>query len=226
MEQGFRNFEKRNWSKHLNLDDYYLNNIKKMKKGIIGYGGFAREVKALLIDNNPDEKIDFFVDDEYCDENSKPISQLNVDEYEVIVAIGDPHIRKKMVSKLPENTKYFSAIHKSVQILDDNIIIGEGSIICSSCILTTNIKLGKHTHLNLQTTIGHDVEIGEYFTTAPGVKISGNCLIGNNVYVGTNSSIREKITICDDVILGLNSGVIKNITEAGVYGGTPCKKIK
>jgi hypothetical protein len=31
-----------------------------MKKGIIGYGGFAREVKALLIDNNPNEKIEFF----------------------------------------------------------------------------------------------------------------------------------------------------------------------
>jgi UDP-3-O-[3-hydroxymyristoyl] glucosamine N-acyltransferase len=56
--------------------------------------------------------------------------------------------------------------------------------------------------------------------------VSGNCTIGNRVYLGTNSSIREKIEICDDVTIGLNSGVVKNIKESGVYVGSPSKKIK
>ena len=38
--------------------------------------------------------------------------------------------------------------------------------------------------------------------------------------------IREKISICDDVIIGLNSGVVGDIVESGVYVGTPAKKIK
>ena len=92
--------------------------------------------------------------------------------------------------------------------------------------LTTNIKLGKHSHLNLQTTIGHDCNIGDFFTTAPGAKISGNCKIGDRVYIGTNSSTREKITICNDVTLGLNSGVIKNISDPGIYVGTPAIKVR
>ena len=100
------------------------------------------------------------------------------------------------------------------------------SIICSGTIITTNVKLGKHTHLNLHTTIGHDCVIGDYFTTAPGVQISGNENIGNRVYFGTRSCVKQKITICDDVIIGMNAGVVKNITESGTYIGTPAKKIK
>lgn len=196
------------------------------KKAIIGSGGFGREVMFMLLDNNPDDVIHFFVDDKFCNENSLPLSKLDFNEYEIIVAIGDPILRKNMVEKLPSNAKFFTAIHKSVQILDKNIEIGEGSIICSNVVLTTNIKLGKHAQLNLLTTIGHDVVTGDYFTTAPGAKISGNCNIGNKVYIGTNSSIREKITIVDDVTIGLNSGVVKNILEPGVYGGTPSKKLK
>jgi sugar O-acyltransferase (sialic acid O-acetyltransferase NeuD family) len=197
-----------------------------VKKAIIGSGGFGREVKCIILDNNPNEIIDFFVDDEYIDEISKPLSSLDIKEYEVVIAIGNPTLREKIYNKLPKETKYFTAIHKSVQILDSNIEIGEGSIICSNSILTTNIKIGKHTHLNLSTTIGHDTSIGDFFTTSPGAKISGNCEIGNRVYFGTNSSVREKIKICDDVTIGLNSGVVKDITKPGIYGGVPCKLLK
>jgi sugar O-acyltransferase (sialic acid O-acetyltransferase NeuD family) len=197
-----------------------------MKKAIIGSGGFGREVRALLLDNNPNEIVHFFVDDEYVDNNTNPISSLNINEYEVVIAIGNPNLREQIYKKLPKNTKYFTVIHKSVQILDSNVEIGEGSIICPNTILTTNIKIGKHTHLNLGSTVGHDTLIGDFFTTAPGVKISGNCIIGNRVYFGTNSSVREKINICDDVTIGLNAGVVKHIKELGTYVGVPAKKIK
>ena len=89
----------------------------------------------------------------------------------------------------------------------------------------TNIKIGSHAHLNLHTTIGHDCEIGDYFTTAPGVKVSGNCKIQECVYIGTNASIKEKISINSFVTIGLNAGVVKNITEPGIYVGTPSKRI-
>ena len=195
-----------------------------MKKALIGSGGFAREIKHHM---NCD--LTFFVDDPYWvegDSNLLPLSSFNPNEYEVLVAIGNPLDRYNVVNRLPKETKYFSFIHPSAIILDDSIKIGEGSIICAGSILTTNIKIGKHTHINLQTTIGHDCVIGDFFTTAPGVKISGNCKIGNRVYIGTNVSIREKILICDDVTVGLGSGVVKNILESGTYVGHPIKKIK
>jgi sugar O-acyltransferase (sialic acid O-acetyltransferase NeuD family) len=199
-----------------------------MKKAIIGAGGFGREVyQSLPIGEQ--NKTSFFVHDEFYKQNDEsifPLSKLDINEYEVIVAVGDPSDRKKIIESLPENTKFFTHVHESVIIMDKNVEIGEGSIICAGSIITTNVKIGKHAHLNLQTTVGHDTAIGNFFTTAPGVKISGNCTIGNCVYFGTNSSVREKIKICDKVTIGLNGGVVKDVTEEGVYVGVPVKKIR
>lgn len=199
-----------------------------MKKGIVGNGGFGREVYYSMTKEEQSNTV-FFVEDEYYNksqDNTSPLSKFNKDEYEVIIAIGDSLIREKIVKKLPSDTKYFTYIHPSVQIYSSDVKIGEGSIICGGSILTTNIVIGKHSHLNLLTTVGHDNIIRDYFTTAPGSKISGNCNIGKHVYFGTNSSVREKITICDNVTIGLNSGVVKDINEEGIYAGLPVKKIK
>jgi len=198
-----------------------------MKKAIIGAGGFGREVYWSL---PPQERLKtkFFVDDKYhntTDPLISPLSTFDPLEFEVVVAIGDPRVRFDIVQKLPIETKYFTYIDPSAKILDPNIEIGEGSIICAGCILTTNIKIGKHAHLNLQTTIGHDCVIGDYLTTVPGAKISGNCKIYDCVYIGTNASIKEKISIHSLATIGLNAGVVKHIEEPGVYIGTPAKKL-
>jgi UDP-3-O-[3-hydroxymyristoyl] glucosamine N-acyltransferase len=60
----------------------------------------------------------------------------------------------------------------------------------------------------------------------PGVIVSGNVTIQDLVYIGTNSSIKEKIKICELTTIGLNSGVVKDINKPGVYVGTPAIKIK
>ena len=199
-----------------------------MKKGIIGAGGFGREIYWSLPLAQRVNTV-FFVDDSYWDGTNPlilPLSKFNTSEYEVCVAIGDSFDRKKVVDSLPLDAKFFTHIHESVIILDKNIKIGKGSIICAGSILTTNIEIGNHCHLNLDTTIGHDTVIGDYFTTAPGAKISGNCNIGDCVYFGTNSSTKQKVNICDDVVVGLNAGVVKDITESGVYVGSPAIKMK
>lgn len=196
-----------------------------MKRALIGAGGFAREVKAHMNNLN----MPCFVDDKYWypnKENILPLSDFDPEKYEVLVAIGDPRDRFHIVQKLPDNTKFFTYIHPSALLLGEDIEIGEGSIICAGCILTTNIKIGKHGHLNLQTTIGHDTKIGDYFTTAPGVKVSGNCVIYDCVYIGTNASVKQNIQIHSLATIGMNAAVVKHINDNGVYVGIPAKKIE
>ena len=196
-----------------------------MKKALIGAGGFAQEVRAQMGDNT----IKCFVDDRYYSINNDyifPLSEFDPTIYEVVVAIGDPRSRYDIIQRLPKETKYFTFIHPSAILLGNDIQIGLGSIICAGVIITTNVIIGQHAHLNLHTTIGHDCRIGDYFTTAPGVKISGNCKIYDCVYVGTNASVRQKISIHSFATIGLNAGVVKHINDAGTYIGTPAKRVK
>lgn len=192
-----------------------------MKRVLIGAGGHAREVISQI-----GESLPMYVDDNYLTSDTLPISELDFINCEIMIAIADSVKRKAIVDKLPLNAKYFTFIHPTALILDSNIIIGNGSFIGAYSVITTKIIIGKHSILNRMNSIGHDSIIGDYLSMMPGSIISGNCIIGNCVYLGNNSSIREKLTICDNVVIGLNSGVVKNICEQGVYGKVPAMKIK
>jgi sugar O-acyltransferase (sialic acid O-acetyltransferase NeuD family) len=192
-----------------------------MKLALFGYGGHAREVAAQI--NIP---VDFFVDDEYSNEYTKPISDFNPELYMMMVAVSNPKHREEIVKKLPKETKYFRFIHPTAQIFAKDVEIGEGSFIGANSILTTNIKIGKHAILNRGNQIGHDTTIGDYFSAMPGAIVSGNVIIGDNTYLGTNASIKEKIHVTSDVKIGANACVVKNIITSGVYIGVPVKFLK
>ena len=123
------------------------------------------------------------------------LSEFNPQEYEVMVTISDPQIRKKIISSLPLCTKFFSFIHPTALIMDNNVMVGKGSFIGAYSILTTNINLGAHSILNRGVQIGHDTITGPFLSMMPGSVISGNVRLGECVYLGTNSSVKEKMKI-------------------------------
>jgi sugar O-acyltransferase (sialic acid O-acetyltransferase NeuD family) len=194
-----------------------------MRKALIGSGGHAKEVMAQM-----GLKIPCFVDDGYVtsDTNTLPLSLFDPKEYVVMVAVSNCKERFDIVKKLPKETRYFTWIHPTALIIGNDIEIGEGSFIGAYSILTTNIKIGKHSILNRGIHIGHDCVIGDYFSSMPGSIVSGSVSISDLVYIGNNSSIREKISIHSSVTIGMNSAVVKNIEESGVYVGIPARKIK
>lgn len=203
---------------------------------IVGAGGFGREVLSSFKDSFiaagiQIEKEIVFMDDH---EKYKGAKVLGVDvirtsdfvpsAYDVVIAVGDPFTRKRIAENLPETTSFKTLIHPTAIVMED-CEIGEGSIITAQSIVTCNISIGKHSQLNLHTTVGHDCTIGDYFTTAPGTHISGECRIGDCVYFGTNASIRQGVSVCDEVTIGMGGVVVKHISEKGVYIGNPLKKL-
>lgn len=193
-----------------------------MKLALFGYGGHAREVATQI-----DEDITFFVDDEYVNGITKPVSKFDPILYTMMVAVANSSHRYEIVQKLPKETTYFTFIHPSAQImdtLDESIKLGEGTFIGANSILTTNIIIGKHAILNRGNQIGHDCRIGDYFSAMPGAIVSGNVEIQDFVYMGTNSSIKERMSVYSLVTIGSNSTVVKPIIEPGIYVGVPAKK--
>ena len=190
-----------------------------MKRALIGFGGHAREVMSQM-----GLKLTCFVDDEFLVEGCKPLSTFHHNDYAIMIAISDSKERSKIVERLPKETTYFTFIHPTALIMDD-VNIGIGSFVGAYSILTSNIKIGSHAILNRSNHIGHDTMIGDFFSAMPGSIVSGNVTIGNNVYLGTNSSIREKLTITDNVTIGLNTGIVKSIYEHGTYVNQNIRKI-
>jgi sugar O-acyltransferase (sialic acid O-acetyltransferase NeuD family) len=198
---------------------------------IFGTGGFAREVACILHDLGRGDRIAAFHEpDEVYQAREllgvavRPQSAFDPAKHRAVVGIGSPAIRQKVVSELPAETVFDTLIHPTV-VMSQWVEVGAGSVVCAGCILTCQISIGEHCHINLNTTVGHDCTLGDFCTVAPGVNISGNCEFGMRVDVGTQASFRQNVRICDDAIIGMGAVVIKDIVEAGTYVGMPAKKV-
>lgn len=207
---------------------------------IIGSGGFGREVAWLIEDINKISKqwnlIGFI--DENTDNYGKVINGYKVlggfefleDKNDIYYtcAIGKPSIRKRVIenkcNKL--NIKAATLIHPSVIMSDSFNTIGEGSIICAANILTVNIAIGKHSIINLDCTIGHDVNIADFLTIYPSSNISGNCTIGECTEIGTGTQIIQGKKIGQNCIIGAGSVVINDISDKCLAVGVPAKVLK
>jgi virginiamycin A acetyltransferase len=54
----------------------------------------------------------------------------------------------------------------------------------------------------------------------------GNVIIGNDVWIGINSTILSGVTIGDGAIIAAHSNVTKNVEPYAIVGGNPAKTIK
>ncbi len=199
---------------------------------IFGAGGFGRECAIWAADTlGNKDSILFAVQQEY--KTSEEINGIPVllpqhvdhTNYRMVIAIGNPATRKEIHSEFKGKFEFGEIIHpRAIAGAKMKDFYGTGTIICPGAILTDNIRLGQHVHINLNATIGHDSVIGDFCTISPGANISGNVTIGSNCFIGTNAAVRENVSICDDVIIGMGAVVLSDISEPGTYLGIPAKK--
>lgn len=195
------------------------------KVGILGAGSFSREVYCYLEQHFSKLSVVDYVDIKCFSEIQStifygPTHNTLLSDREYVCGVSDPLLKQKFYDLGP-------ILHEPIlmhSFCGRGVRIGYGSIVCPGSILTTNIFIGIMATINLNCTIGHDVVIGDFFNSAPGVNISGKVSIGNRVSIGTNACIREGISICDDVTVGMGAVVVKDITEPGVYIGSPARK--
>jgi sugar O-acyltransferase (sialic acid O-acetyltransferase NeuD family) len=212
--------------------------------GIVGYGGFGREVmplaRVMLRKALPEADYKLvFVD-------QKP-STLLINGHEVLsfedfytasathkyfnVAIANHNTRKSISEKmLGNNIQPFQISAENAVALDHNEI-GDGAIFCSFTTLTSNAKIGKFFHANIYSYVAHDCVIGDYVTFAPNVHCNGNVIIENNVYVGTGVIIREgtpekPMIIGEGAILGMGAVVTKSVAAFETVVGNPAAPFK
>lgn len=154
------------------------------------------------------------------------IEWLKSQELNVVSAIGNPIIKKKVMDRLKGSKNVYPVlIHPSV-IYSDKVIFGEGSIICAGNIITVNIEIGKHVIINLDCTIGHDAILGDYTTVLPSVNISGFVKTEECVSIGTGSAIIQGVSVGRNTVIGAGSVVVKDLPKNCTAVGSPAKPIK
>ena len=138
--------------------------------------------------------------------------------------------------KFGKNVVVIQPVNLYECIIGDNCFIGPFVEIQKDVVIGNNCKIQSHAFICEWVTIGDNCFIshGAMFindTFSKGSPAGGDrnlwkeTFIGNNVSIGTNSTILP-VNICDSVVIGAGSVVTKDILDPGIYAGNPARKIK
>lgn len=202
---------------------------------IIGAGGLGKEVAVLIHQINQKEltwNVIGFYDDAVSIGNKvaghlvlgKIVELGKIDcNLNVIVAVGDPIVKSKIVSEITNPKISFPVLIHPMAGIGLGVELGSGTIITAGCQLTIDIKTGTHVLINLNSTIGHDVSIGSYTCIMPGVHLSGFVTIQDKVLIGTGASVLQHLRIGSGARVGAGAIVTKSVNDHATVKGIPAK---
>lgn len=208
---------------------------------IIGAGGFGREVldvvEAINFDYSTTGETAFevlgFLDDgdpdtdllkSYGVEHIGTVDHLAElpEDVGYVIAVGDPGVRRQIDERIEGRTSPV-LVHPRAVLGQRDIELGPGTIVCANSCLTTNIRTGRHVHVNLSCTIGHDCRLGDYVTLSPLVAVSGGVTIKDSAFVGTGVSVNPGVTIGRGSVIGTNAAVIRDVRDGWTMLGVPAR---
>lgn len=211
---------------------------------LIGAGGCMRELAWQIFESNKikyEWNIVGYVDK--CDDSAISsvkvagieIPYLGDDGYllnspidvNVIMSVGNPHFRKKLVEKYRVNShiKFPNLILQNTKVCAD-VEMGQGCIISMDSKISTNVKLGDFVFINMDSTICHDGELGDYVSVNPAVKLAGAVNVGNETEIGLGANVIQGITIGHDVVIGAGSVIIRDTEDSCTLVGVPGRKVR
>jgi len=201
-------------------------------------GGFGKEVADVAKRANKDQglwrKISFI--DDFCPDSKSYgldtyqfediVDKYKVEDFEVLIANGEPSIRKEIRRKLDESLIVFASLVDLSCIVSITSTIDDGVIVTPFCSISSNANIKKNVTINTMSIIGHDVEIGENSVISSMVNLGGGSIVGNDSYVGMGALVKEGVKIGCNTIIGMGSVVYNDVPDGVIALGNPARVMR
>ncbi|HYF17338.1 MAG TPA: NeuD/PglB/VioB family sugar acetyltransferase [Ramlibacter sp.] len=139
------------------------------------------------------------------------------------IAIGHAESREREAAAF--EGRLATVVHPSAAV-SPFASIGGGSFVAACAVLAPGAALGSCAILNHGAVVDHDAGVGAFSHVAPNAALGGHSRVGAWVLVGAGAKVLPSVRVCDRVVLGANTVVLRPITEAGVYAGVPAGRVR
>lgn len=211
---------------------------------VVGAGGFGREVIDIIETVNASESQPVWdllgvIDDALSDDNRSRLQDRSItylgssDDFvnsgsrkvAYSVGIGSPQVRRVIADRFDAaGHEGAVVIHPSVT-MGARVSIGSGTVLCAGVRLTTNVAIGRHVHVNLNATIGHDTTVDDFVSLNPLASISGDCVIERDVLVGVGGIVLNGLRVGRGATIGGAACAVRDVPPGTTVVGVPAKPL-
>lgn len=208
---------------------------------VFGMGGCGRGIMPMVRDQLRSETEPYqlvFVDDRPTASECNGQRVLTYDAWleepatsrHMTIAIADGRIRQLIAERCSRDRIASFDVRALNVVQFDDVVVGEGSVLCPFVTLTSNIRIGRFFHANLYSYVEHDTIIGDFVTFAPGVKCNGNVVIEDGAYIGSGAVIRQgnpgnPLVIGKGSVIGMGAVVTKSVAAGATVIGNPARPL-
>jgi sugar O-acyltransferase (sialic acid O-acetyltransferase NeuD family) len=204
---------------------------------VVGGGGHAKVVINVLRKGNRHEILGYtdvqdrgvLLGSRYLGTDSSLATMTAGRELNAAIALGQVGLgepRRQLWTRLRSIHLSFPFIVSPDAIVNDEVSGGEGAVVMDGAVINSGATIGLGAIVNTNSTIEHDVVLGDWVHVAPGATVSGGVTIGNFSMIGAGATVIEGIDIAPGCVVGAGATVVRDLTERGVYVGTPAHRIK
>jgi sugar O-acyltransferase (sialic acid O-acetyltransferase NeuD family) len=199
---------------------------------IIGAGGFGREMLAWARQSVAAWQVKGFLDDnlQALDGFAKDVPMLGrVVDYvpepdDVFVCgIGNVVSKRRCVEQILARGGVFTSVIHSRAVLGENVVLGDGVILCPFAVVDSDTRLGDFVTVNLHSTVGHDAVIGRWSQLHCHVDITGGVVLGEGVLAGSHATILPGVKVGDGATIGAGSVVTRDVKAGATVFGVPAR---
>lgn len=208
---------------------------------VVGIGGFGREVLDLVSAVNAARTMPAFdllgsIDDHPSRTNLTRLDALGtpylgtVDDWlasgrtaRFVVGIAHPEHRSAVDERMVRAGAVAATLVHPSATVGAQVRLGEGALVCAGARLTTNIVLGRHVHVHVNATVGHDSTLEDFASVYPAGAVSGSCHLGRGTTVGAHATVLQGLVVGQGAFVGAGAVVTRDVADRVVVKGSPAR---
>lgn len=149
-------------------------------------------------------------------------------ELSFVIAIGNPygHVRVRFHQLLKQRGLTPLTFADPTSLLCGSSKFGEGLQVMPQAVVHNQATVGDQCILNTRCLVEHDCLLEAGVEIAPGAVLCGRVRVGRYSWIGANATIRPRINIGENSIVGAGAVVVKDVPANVVVAGVPARIIQ